>query len=448
MVRSAKSPGTERAVQPLSLTEARRMALAGQGFAVARPARVNARKLLGVAERVGVLQLDSVTAVCRSHYLPMFARLGKYDRSTLDRMAWGSQERGLFEYWGHRASMLPLSLHRLVRWRMQAGQEWNWAGWSTDGRPPPDWSATLDPALRLAPWAVIAGMARIANERPSYPSQVLALVGERGPVSARELHEAGRRGGKTDVGTGTMWNWQDAKIVLEWLFFAGLVTTATRRGFERVYDLTERVIPPAVLSEPTPDRENAQRGLMLLAARACGVGTERQLRDYFHLPGPDATARLHELVEAGELQQVRVEGIAKRMYARADAESPAQVSAQALLSPFDSLIWDRDRVLRLFGFRYRISIYTKAADRAHGYWVMPFLLGDRLVARVDLKADRSASTLMAQAAHGEVGVDPRAVAGPLATELALMADWLELDRVVVADRGDLASALAAAVALR
>jgi uncharacterized protein YcaQ len=242
-----------------------------------------------------------------------------------------------------------------------------------------------------------------------------------------------------------MWNWADVKIALEWLFLTGKVTTAERRGFERIYDLTDRVLPHDLLAAPAPAPEDAQRELVRVAARAQGVATERQLRDYFHLPASECKARIAELVEAHELVPVRVEGVSQPMYVWSKAASPTEVSARALLSPFDSLIWDRDRTLRLFGFHYRISIYTPAAERVHGYYVMPFLLGERLVARVDLRAEREQSALVVQAAHTEREVNASEVATELATELRLMAKWLELDSVRVRPNGELSAVLSTAV---
>jgi uncharacterized protein YcaQ len=444
MGREARSAARER----IPVEEARRIALAGQGFADPRPSgRVDARHLRRVAERVGVLQLDSVNVVCRSHYLPVFARLGPYPRPLLDRMAWGGQGRGLFEYWGHNASLLPLGTYPLLRWRMEAARRWVWEDWGSPTRPgriPADWKTTLDPAIQV-PWAVIEGMTRLAWERPGLVEEVLAVVAARGPVAAGEASPDGqRRAGPTAEG-GRMWNWQDVKIALEWLFCAGRVTTASRRNFERLYDLTERVLPADVLAAPAPGQDDAQRELIRIAARAHGVATERQLREYFHLPAAPARARVAELVESGALKPVRVEGQSQQMYLWPEARVPERVRARALLSPFDSLIWDRDRTLRLFDFHYRISIYTRAAERTHGYYVMPFLLGDRLVARVDLKADRAQSALLVRGAHAEPGVREADVADELADELRLMAGWLELDRVVVDGGGDLAPALSRAV---
>jgi uncharacterized protein YcaQ len=426
--------------------EARRIALAAQGFADPRPSgQVDAGHAQRVIERVGLLQLDSVNVLCHSHYLPVFARLGPYPRELLDRMAWGEHRHEMFEFWAHNASMLPMATFPFLRWRMRAAADWVWDGWlaSADpARPFADWRSSWDRAIQ-APWAVISGMTRIAQERPGLVNDVLAVVAEHGPVAARDASPDGQRHGDgQDVGTGEMWNWLDAKIALEWLFCMGRVTTAGRRNFERFYDLTERVIPADVLGAPAPDQVDAQRELIRIAARALGIATEKQLRDYFRLPAEHSKARVAELVEADELMPARIDGVPQQVYLWAEARIPHQVRARALLSPFDSLIWDRDRTLRLFDFHYRISIYTPAAKRIHGYYVLPFLLGDRLVARVDVKADRKESALLVPTVHIEPGVPEREVADELADELHLMASWLELDRVVVGGQGDLGPALA------
>jgi uncharacterized protein len=431
----------------LSIEAARRIALAAQGFADPRPpGRVDVRHVRRVIDRVKVLQLDPMNVLCRSHYLPVFARLGPYRRELLDRMSWGGQSRELFEYWGHQASLLPLDMHPLMRWRMEAAQQWDWQTWSWPGSRS-GWRTSLGP-LMAAPWAVLSGMMRIGKERPGLVDDVLAVVRDRGPVAAGEASPDGVRHGRPSAERGAMWNWADVKIALEWLFFMGKVTAATRRGFERIYDLTERVLPPKVLAAPTPSPDDAQRDLLRLAARAQGVATERELGGYFCLRAEHAKPRIAELVDAGELVPVRVEGVSQRMYLWPDGAAPSRVWARALLSPFDSLIWDRDRAERLFGFHYRISIYTRADERTHGYYVMPVLLGDRLVARVDLKADRQHSALVAAAAHFEPESDERLVAGELAQELRLMASWLDLDRVVVKPQGDLSASLARAVSAR
>jgi uncharacterized protein YcaQ len=425
----------DREPESLTVAQARRIALAAQGFARARPTgRVDVRHLRRVIDRIAVLQLDSVNVLCRSHYLPVFARLGPYPRALLDRMAWGERGRELFEYWGHRASLLPLRLHALQRWRMQAGARHTWDG---DIR---RWRTSLDPGIE-APWAVIEGMTRLVAERPEHVDEVLAIVAERGPLGAGEVGLAAQR----RLQHGGLWNWNDTKVALEWLFCLGTVTTARRGNFERIYDLTERVLPPSTLAAPAPSREDAQRELIRIAARAHGIATDKELRDYFYLPPEEARARIAELVAAEELQIVSVDGLSHRHYLWPSTPRPPRVQARALLSPFDSLIWDRDRMLRLFGFHYRISLYTPAAQRIHGYYVLPFLLGDRLVARIDLKADQRGSALVVPNAHTEGEQPERQVAAELAQELRLMADWLELDRVVVSGEGTLGPALAAGV---
>jgi uncharacterized protein len=429
---------------PISLASARRIALAAQGFADPRPSgRVDVRHLRRAIDRVGVLQLDSVNVVCRSHYLPVFARLGPYPRSVLDRMSWGDGRRELFEYfWSHKAALIPLSSYRLFRWRMRtvARQAWD---------------SDLDPDLE-APWAVIAGMRRLSTERPRLVDDVLAVIAERGPVTAAEASPDGQRRKPTDPDpdptTGRMWNWQDAKIAVEYLFATGRVSIAGRRNFERLYDLTERVVPAETLAEPEIGPDEAQRELLRVAARAQGIATERELcgvsgnAGYVPLPREVAKRRVAELVDAGDLAPARLEGSNRQHYLWRGAGEPRAVAARALLSPFDTLIWNRDRALRLFDFHYRISIYTPEADRVHGYYVLPFLLGERLVARVDLKADRKASTLVVPTVHVEPGADPEEVATALAAELRPMAAWLDLDDVAVAGRGDLAPALTRALA--
>jgi len=393
-------------VPELSLAAARRVALAAQGFTDARPTGTpDRRHLRRVLSRVGLLQIDSVNVVVRSHYLPVFSRLGPYPVTLLDRAAYADRE--LFEYWGHEASLLPVALHPALRWRMARAAE-QYATW---GRP-----------------------ARLAQERPDYIAAVLAEVVARGPIGAGELD------GDRPRRAGPWWDWHDGKVALEWLFWTGQVTTAARRGFERRYDLTERVLPRAVLDAPTPSREDGQRELVRVAARAHGVATEADLRDYFRLSPAESRARVAELVESGELVPVRVAGWPQPAYLHRDARVPRRVAARALLSPFDSLIWERSRTERLFGFRFRLEIYTPAPKRVHGYYVLPFLLGDRLVARVDVKADRPAGTLRALASYAEVGAPPE-TAAELAAELGSLARWLGFQRVEVHDRGDLAAEL-------
>jgi hypothetical protein len=389
------SAPTPRSRTSLSAAEARRLALAAQGFADPRSEREpNGWDLRRVLKRVGLLQIDSVNVLERAHYLPAFSRLGPYPRDLLDRASQRAPRR-LFEYWGHEASLLPVDLHPLLRWRMEraAGDAWG-------------------------------GMRRIQRDRPELVARVLEQVAERGPVAASELAESEPRR------SGPWWDWSDAKRAVEWLFWSGQVAAARRRRFERLYDLPERVLPPAVLTASTPPVAEAQRELVRVAASALGVAAERDLRDYFRLPAADAKARVAELVEAGELMPVAVEGWGRtRAYLAAGARIPRAIDARALVGPFDSLIWERSRVRRLFGFDYRLEIYVPKPKRRHGYYVLPFLLGDRLVARVDLKADRAASVLRAQQVHLEDDAPAETIA-ELAAELETMAAWLRLDRVL------------------
>jgi uncharacterized protein YcaQ len=416
---------------------ARRVALGAQGFGTRRGnGRADVRHLRRVVARVGVLQVDSVNVVCRSHYLPVFARVGSYSRATLDRMCWGDGgDRELFEYfWGHKASLLPVSSYPLMRWRMRVAER-------------QVWDEPLDPELAV-PWSVVAGMRRLSVERPGFVDEVLARVTERGPLTASEASPDGVRRKANDPDpdptTGRMWNWQDAKIAIEYLFCTGRVTIAGRRNFERLYDLTERVLPAEALAAPELNPDDARRELVRISARGLGVATARELcgATHGHYPLPTATGKrvIGELVEAGELIPVRVEGVSQQSYLWSEAED-RPIEASALLSPFDTLIWNRDRTHRLFDFFYRISIYTPAAQRVHGYYVLPFLLGDRLVARVDVKADRRNSALLVPTVTAEPGATDAEIAEPLAAELALMASWLGLDRVVVTAEDDLAKAL-------
>ena len=397
----------------VSAPAARRIALAAQGFGSPRPdGTANAGHVRRAIDRLGLLQIDSVNVLARAHYLPLFSRLGNYDSGHLDRLAWGRPSaRGLFEFWAHEASLLPLASQPLFRWRMQRAAE-------NDG----DGKGKLH---------------QFHREKAAYIDEVRREIADRGPLAASELSNGG-------PGRGAWWGWSDGKLALEWLFFAGIVTAATRRGtFERVYDLSERVLPAAVQALPTPSAEEAQRELLRISARAMGVATETDLRDYFRLGVADTRARLAELVEAGDLHQVEVEGWAKPGYLDPAARQPRRIETRALLAPFDPLIWERDRTQRLFDFHYRIEIYTPVAKRKHGYYVLPFLLDDRLVARVDLKADRAASRLLAHAAHLEPGNDAAKVAGPLVEELRLMADWLGLDGVSLPRVGALGKAMGA-----
>jgi uncharacterized protein YcaQ len=395
-----------RPLERLSAAQARRIVLAAQGLAQPRPARPpDGWSLRRVLDHVGLVQIDSVNVLQRAHYLTLFSRLGPYPTELLDRAAHRAPRR-LFEYWGHEASLLPVALQPLLRWRMDRAHREAWGG-----------------------------IRRIREERPELVARVLEEVADRGPLAAGDVadHDGPLR-------TGPWWDRSDAKRAFEWLFWSGQITSARRRGFERLYDLPERVLPPEVIATPTPPVEDAQRELVRIAARACGVGAERDLRDYFRLPVAEARARIEELVEAGELWPVEVEGWTVPGYLDPAARLPRSVDARALICPFDSLVWERARTERVFGFRYRIEIYVPAPKRVHGYYVLPFLLGDRLVARVDLKADRAAGVLRVQAAHAEPEA-PERTADALTAELRAMAGWLGLGSVAIVPRGDLAPAL-------
>jgi uncharacterized protein YcaQ len=397
-------------VEQISAQEARRIALAAQGFAEARPAAPSRRHLLKTIERLGVLQIDSVNVVSRTHYLPLFSRLGAYPRPMLEDLAWG-RKPALVEYWAHEASLMPAASHPLFRWRMD------------------------DARAGVGTWK---GIARFLRTHGDFIERVLAEIEARGPMPASELNLGAK-------GAQGWWGWSEGKRALECLFWTGDLTAATRRGtFERVYGITEKTLPPAVLDAPTPDREDAQRQLVRMAARAQGVATERDLRDYFRMGVAETKARIAELVEAGELTPVTVKGWGQPAWLDPAARRPRRVKAHALLSPFDNLIWFRERTERLFGIRVRLEIYTPAHKRVHGYYVLPFLQGEAVTARVDLKAERKKGVLVVQSAHAEPDADAQ-TAGLLAGELRLMAGWLGLDRVEVQPKGDLAHRLASAL---
>ncbi|MGZ6049140.1 MAG: winged helix-turn-helix domain-containing protein [Phenylobacterium sp.] len=395
----------------LTAGEARRIALAAQGFATPRPdGPVAKRQLVKLIERLGVVQIDSVNVVSRTHYLPAFSRLGAYPREMLEAVAWG-KKRPLFEYWAHEASLLPLASQPLFRWRMQDAY---------DG---------------VGLWK---GVARFRRENADFVDKVLETIRVRGAMPASEL-EIGQKG------VGGWWGWSHAKTAVEGLFWTGELTTATRRGtFERVYGLPEKVLPSAVFNAPTPPRDAAQRELLKIAIGALGVATAKDLRDYFRLPVEGFKDRLAELVEDNALVPVAVQGWREQAYLDPAARWPRRVDAQALLSPFVNLIWFRERTERMFGVRYRIEIYTPAHKRTHGYYVLPFLEGDALTAKVDLKSDRKAGVLIVQASHAEPWASD-ATPLRLAQELKLMAGWLGLNSVRVEKKGDLAGALAEVV---
>ncbi|MBF9233287.1 winged helix-turn-helix domain-containing protein [Microvirga alba] len=376
----------------LSLSQARRIALAAQGFGETRPTRPTVRHLTRALDRSHLLQIDSVNVLVRAHYMPLFSRLGAYERELLEKVAYHPKKRATFEYWGHEASLIRLDLHPLFRWRMARAAR----GEGTYG-----------------------GIARFGQEKRAFIEEVRREIAARGPLSAGELTGGGK-------GKGSWWGWSDGKRALEWLFWAGEVTTATRRGFERLYDLPERVLPAAILNAPTPSEEEAQRELLKLSIRALGIASERCLRDYFRLSPGDAKARIPELIEAGDLLPVTVEDWSGPVYLDPQARIPRRIAARALVSPFDPIVWERTRTERLFDFHYRIEIYTPAEKREFGYYCLPFLLGEDIVARLDLKADRAAGRLIVHSIHPEHHAAPDEIAPALGDELRLMAGWLGL----------------------
>lgn len=379
--------------------QARRYALGAQGFIEGRAdGRVDVRHFRKVVEQVRLVQLDSVNVFSRTHYMPFFSRIGPYDREALDEWLWQSGE--MFEYWGHEASVIPVEDHRLFRWRMAQALKWK----------------------RLT---------ELEENHPEYVQAVYQQVDEHGPIRTRDLEAPGRRD------SDAMWGWNDGKVALEALFLKGLVTTADRPNFIRMYDLPERVLPGEALEAPEPGHDEALAELLLQAATALGVGTADDLADYYRIRMPAARPVLRRLVAAGELEEVEVEGWDKPAYLHPDVPLPRWPKGTSLLSPFDNLIWYRPRVERLWDFHYRIEIYVPEEKRVHGYYVLPFMLDGDLVARVDLKTDRRTNTLQVKGSFAEPGVDLKKVGRALRKELELVAEWMELDGVIVDRSGDL-----------
>lgn len=403
-------PSALRRRTTLSLTDARHAAIAAQGLARPRPGTVTMRQVDSAIQRMGALQIDSVNVLTRSQFLPLFSRLGPYDQTLLAEAA-GKKPRRITEYWAHQAAFIPVALLPLFRWRM--------ASYATEA------------------W----GSVQEAREKHGdVVDEVLVAVGELGPSTSRRLSaELGHSPNTSKDHWG--WNWSVVKSACEFLFFTGELTVTHRNAqFERVFDLPERALPAGVVAAPTPSEDEAMRELVRIAARAHGVATDRCLADYWRTRLAPTRQAIRELVEEGTIEPVSVEGVPA--YASAGISIPRRITVRALLSPFDPLVWHRDRTEWLFGFRYRIGIYTPAAQRVHGYYVLPFLLNGALVGRVDLKADRSAGKLLVQSAWREPGA-PAETAGELAQELRAMAGWLGLDDVVPVQRGDLAAELAA-----
>jgi uncharacterized protein len=394
------------AADTISLAAARRIALAAQGFADPRPkGRVDRRHFRRALDRMGLIQIDSVNVLVRSQELPLFARLGPHPR---DMIGDATSSGEVFEYWVHEASHVDMAHYHLHRWQMAGDHKW-------------------------------ARYWTLTDRRPGYIDDVYRRIAHEGPVASGDLSE---RVGKK----GTWWDWDDAKIALEHLFWNGQVSVTRRpRDFARIYDLTERVIPAEVLARPAVSEGDARKQLLELAARHHGIGTFTDLTDYHRQKNQPCKALVAELVEEGTLVEVQVESWQQRAYLHRDARIPRRIDACALLSPFDPVVWNRGRSERLFGFHYRIEIYTPQPKRIYGYYVLPILWGDRVVGRLDMKADRQGGALLVQGSFTEPGVPAGPLADDLAPELHAMAVWLGLDTVDVMSRGDLASTLRDAV---
>lgn len=391
----------------LTKAQARRAHIRAQGLDGPRPTAPNLGHVKRAIRQMGVLQIDSVNVVERAHQLTLFSRLGPYDVDLLWRAL---RERDIFEYWTHMASFVPIEDYPLWKWRMDATYD---QGWKT--------------------------IRRLRKEAPGYIESVEAQLAERGPLTASDLDDPGER-------KGPWWGWADGKHVLEWLFESGRAPVSHRVNFTRYYDVAERVVPEKVRALPAVSVEEAFRTLLLRSADRVGVATYRGLADYYRLnmirnSPVNPQKVLARLVDEGELIEVDVEGVKGPHYMRPDTTIPRTVNARALVNPFDPIVWFRDRTEQIFDFHYRIEIYVPAPKRVHGYYVFPFLLGDELVARVDLKADRRRGVLTVPGAFLEPGRDPVRVATELAVELREMARWLGLEDVEVGEKGDLVAAL-------
>lgn len=390
----------------MSAASARRVALAAQGFGLPRPSEVGTRQLNLLMQRLGVLQIDSVNVFERSHYLPAFARLGSYDKALLDRLTLRPKAPYL-EYWAHVATFIPRDDWPLWKWRMARMRE---------------------KYTRPGEWV------------PAHPEMMQFVLDElrtHGPMAASDIEH------EENVRRGPWWGLSDIKEALEYLFVFGEVVTHGRKGFERVYALPEHVLPSELLNAEVPI-DDAQRELVRRALRSHGVGTAKDIADYYRLYAATTARLLEELVDAGEAQRVSVEGWKAPGYLAADARIPRRIETAALLSPFDPVVWERDRALRMFGFHYRIEIYTPAPKRIYGYYTLPALVDEQLVGRIDLKSDRQAGVLRVQSAWREEGASTDAVER-LVPVLRETAAWQGLGDILVVDRGDLARDLAAAL---
>ena len=380
----------------LSIADARRIALAAQGFDTARPkTKATQRHVDTLISRLGVIQIDSVNVLVRSQELPLFARLGNHDRNAIPK---ATEAQKLFEYWGHEAAHLPVDLHPLFRWKMNAARTGKVTHW---------------------------GLTSFYEENKAFVKRTLKHVATNGPTTSRELSTRTEK-------KGTWWDWDEAKVALEYLFLTGqLMSRGRGADFARIYDTPERVLPQRVFDAATPSEHDARKQLLVRSAIAQGVATESDLADYYRQKPAAVKLLIAELVEEGELRAVAVDGWTENAFVHRNAKLPKQLHASALLSPFDSLVWCRPRNERLFNFHYRIEIYTPKEKRKFGYYVLPFMMNGEMVGRVDLKADRASGVLQAHSVHTEKGVKRSSINDALNAELRAMATWLQLDRVQI-----------------
>ena len=380
----------------LSIADARRIALAAQGFDTARPkTKATQRHVDALIARLGVIQIDSVNVLVRSQELPLFARLGNHDRNAIPK---ATEAQKLFEYWGHEAAHLPVDLHPLFRWKMDAARTGKVTHW---------------------------GLTSFYEENKAFVKRTLKHVATNGPTTSRELSTRTEK-------KGTWWDWDEAKVALEYLFLTGeLMSRGRGSDFARIYDTPERVLPQRIIDAPTPSEHVARKQLLVRSAIAQGVATASDLADYYRQKLATVKPLIAELVEEGELREVAVDGWTEKAFVHRNAKMPKQLHATALLSPFDSLVWCRPRNERLFDFHYRIEIYTPKEKRKFGYYVLPFMMNGEMVGRVDLKAHRANSKLLVHSVHTEKGVKRSSINDALNAEIRAMATWLQLDQVQI-----------------
>lgn len=383
-------------IDSLSIADARRIALAAQGFDTARPqTKATQRHVEALISRLGVIQIDSVNVLVRSQELPLFSRLGDHNRNAIPK---ATEKQKLFEYWGHEAAHLPVEIHPLFRWKMEAAR-----------------------TGRVTHW----GLTSFYEENKAFVKRTLKHVEKNGPTTSRELSTRTEK-------KGTWWDWDEAKVALEYLFLTGeLMSRGRGTDFARIYDIPERVLPQRIIEASTPSEHDARKQLLVRSAVAQGVATASDLADYYRQKLVTVKPLIAELVEDGELREVAVDGWTEKAFVHRNATMPKQLHATALLSPFDSLVWCRPRNERLFNFHYRIEIYTPKEKRKFGYYVLPFMMNGEMVGRVDIKADRSNSKLLAHSVHTERGVKRSSISGALSAELDAMATWLGLDQVQI-----------------